>query len=106
MRLYLGVAARGSFSVDDFLTLLTWDKSVSYLKQVGDFAFVSASAFFCHKVLLLGYHREYGRVSSSATPRNSLQSASCLFGCFLSTHSVSVLRLCLDSYARFLLEGS
>ena len=53
MFLYLGVAARGFFSVDDFLTLLTWDKSVSYLKQVGDFVFVSASAFSVTKFFSL-----------------------------------------------------
>ena len=55
------MAVRGFLSGDDFLTLLSWDKSVSYLKQVGGCTFVSASAF-CHKVRLLGYHRGYGLV--------------------------------------------
>ena len=53
MCLYLDVAARGFLSVDDFLTLLSWDKSVSYLKQVGGFTFVSASAFSVTKFFFL-----------------------------------------------------
>ena len=51
--LYLSVAVRGFLSGDDFLTLLSWDKSVGYLKQVGGFTFVSASAFSVTKFVFL-----------------------------------------------------
>ena len=47
------MAVRGFLSGGDFLALLSWDKSVSYRKQVGGFTFVSASAFSVTKFVSL-----------------------------------------------------
>ena len=91
-RWYLGVAARGFFSVGDFLALLSWDKSVGYLRQVGDIALVSASAcsvtkfFSFATIVIMGESMSGFHCYSQECP------AKCFVG-LPSLHSVSVLSL-------------
>ena len=59
----LGVAVRGFLSGVDFLTLLSWDKSVRLPEASRWLHVCLCICLFCHKVRLRGYLRGYGHVS-------------------------------------------
>ena len=108
MCLYLGVAARGFLSGGDFLALLSRDKSVSCQMQVGGFTFVSASAFSVTKFVSLVTIVVVGMSVSGFFWCSQVGPAKCIVHVWSSSLHPYCLgfALCLESYARCLLQDS